>query len=108
VEETHTLRRPVLLAVDDDTDALAKIEHELRSRYGSGYRVVCETSAETGMRALEQCKANGEQVALVLADQASLFTELPRARVPGNPVSIRRAGAVRPRPLCLDLGRPRP
>ena len=69
VEKTHTPRRPVLLAVDDDTDALAKIEHELCSRYGSGYRVVCEASVEASMRTLEECKANGEHVTLVLADQ---------------------------------------
>jgi thioredoxin reductase (NADPH) len=68
-EETHPLRRPVVLAVDDDTDALGKIEHELRSRYGSGYHVVCEASAETSIRTLEQCEANGDHVALVLADQ---------------------------------------
>jgi thioredoxin reductase (NADPH) len=69
VEETHTPRRPVLLAVDDDTDALAKIEHELCGRYGNGYRIACEASAEAGVSTLERCKANGEDVALVLADQ---------------------------------------
>jgi thioredoxin reductase (NADPH) len=69
VEETHAPRRPVLFAVDDDTDALAKIEHELCGRYGSGYRVVCEASAEAGVSILERCKVNGEDVALVLADQ---------------------------------------
>jgi thioredoxin reductase (NADPH) len=68
-EEMHTPRRPVLLAVDDDADALAKIEHELCGRYGNGYRVVCEASAEAGMSTLERCKANGEDVALMLADQ---------------------------------------
>jgi thioredoxin reductase (NADPH) len=62
-------RRPVLLAVDDDTAAIAKIEHELSGRYGSGYRVVCVASAEAGVSILERCKANGEDVALVLADQ---------------------------------------
>jgi hypothetical protein len=51
-EEMHTPRRPVLLAVDDDADALAKIEHELCGRYGNGYRVVCEASAEAGMSTL--------------------------------------------------------
>lgn len=69
VEETHTPRRPVLLAVDDDTDGLAKIEYELSCRYGSGYSVVCEASAQAGVSTLEWCKANGEDVALVLADQ---------------------------------------
>jgi hypothetical protein len=61
--------RPVVLAVDDDAHALAKIEGELSDRYGKGYRVVCEASAEMGIVELERCKANGEDVALVLADQ---------------------------------------
>jgi thioredoxin reductase (NADPH) len=61
--------RPVLLAVDDDAHALAKIEHELSDRYGNGYRVVCVASAEMGIVELERCKADGEDVALVLADQ---------------------------------------
>ena len=61
--------RPVLLAVDDDAHALAKIEGELSDRYGQGYRVVCEASAKMGIVELERCKADGEDVALVLADQ---------------------------------------
>jgi len=61
--------RPVLLAVDDDAHALAKIEHELSDRYGEGYRVVCVASAEMGIVELERCEAHGEDVALVLADQ---------------------------------------
>src|SRR4051794_39857524 len=61
--------RPVLLAVDDDAHALAKIERELSDRYGNGYRVVCEASAEMGIVQLDRCEANGEDVALVLADQ---------------------------------------
>ena len=61
--------KPVLLAVDDDPDALGKIKHELRERYGSYYRVACEGSPETGLRALRELKAAGEEVAVVLADQ---------------------------------------
>jgi thioredoxin reductase (NADPH) len=60
---------PVLLAVDDDPDALGKISHELRERYGSYYRVACEGSPEAGMRTLQDLKAAGEEVAIVLADQ---------------------------------------
>ena len=66
--QTRSLR-PVLLAVDDDAHALAKIEGELSERYGQGYRVVCEASAEVGIEALKRCEANGEDVALVLAAQ---------------------------------------
>ncbi len=60
--------RPVLIAVDDDRDALGKITHELNDRYGTYYRVVCEGSPEAGMRALRHLKAAGEEVAVVLAD----------------------------------------
>jgi len=59
--------RPVLLTGDDDARAFAKIEGELSDRYGKGYRVGREASAEVGIEALKRCK--GEDVALVLADQ---------------------------------------
>src|SRR3954466_267450 len=61
--------RPVLLTGDDDTHAYAKIERELSDRYSKCYRVGCEASAEVGIEALKRCKADGEDVALVLADQ---------------------------------------
>jgi hypothetical protein len=59
--------RPVLLAVDDDAHAFAKIEGELSDRHRQGFRVVCEGSAELGIEALKRCKADGEDVALVLS-----------------------------------------
>src|SRR5215217_5087788 len=59
----------VLLAVDDDPNALGRIEHELRRRYGSYYRVACEDSPEAGMRTLRELRAAGEDVVVVLADQ---------------------------------------
>ena len=61
--------RPVLLTGDDDTHAYAKIEGELSDRYSKCYRVGCEASAEVGIEALKRCKADSEDVALVLADQ---------------------------------------
>jgi thioredoxin reductase (NADPH) len=60
--------KPVVLAVDDDAEALAKIKRELSERYGKGYRVVCEATTKAGIAELERCKAEGEDVALVLAD----------------------------------------
>jgi thioredoxin reductase (NADPH) len=79
------LPRPVLLAVDEDAEALAKTKRELSERYGKGYRVVCEASAEGGIVELERCKAGGEDVALVLAAQWMAGTSgsefLERARL---------------------------
>jgi thioredoxin reductase (NADPH) len=61
--------KPVILAVDDDAEALVRLERELSDRYAKGYRVVRSASAEAGIEALERCKAGGEDVALVLAGQ---------------------------------------
>ena len=61
--------RPVLLAVDDEPLARRDVLRELRQRYGDDYRVVCETSAEAGLKRLREFEAAGEEVALVLADQ---------------------------------------
>jgi thioredoxin reductase (NADPH) len=61
--------KPVLLAVDDDPEALGEIEHELRNRYDTDYRIVCEGSAEGAMSRLQELKKTGEEVAIALADQ---------------------------------------
>jgi thioredoxin reductase (NADPH) len=61
--------KPVLLVVDDEAEALHKMEHELRERYGSDYRIVGEGSAEASLSKLRELEEAGEVVALVLADQ---------------------------------------
>jgi thioredoxin reductase (NADPH) len=67
-KEQSLTSKPVLVGVDDDLDTLAKIEHELRERYGSYYRVMCEGSPEAGIQALQDLEAAGEEVAIVLAE----------------------------------------
>ncbi len=68
VQEART-SRPVLLAVDEDAEALREISRELYKRYGDDYRVVCERSPEAALRRLQDAEETGEEVALVLADQ---------------------------------------
>jgi thioredoxin reductase (NADPH) len=58
--------RPLILAVDQDTEALGRVERELRARYEADYRVACEGSAEGALRRLGELES-GEDVALVLA-----------------------------------------
>ena len=60
--------KPVLLIVDDDRDALANIGHQLRSRYGEDYRVLCEGCGKDAMGTLGGLEAAGEDVAVVLSD----------------------------------------
>jgi thioredoxin reductase (NADPH) len=60
---------PVLLAVDDDREALAAVSKELRDRYSRDYTVVCEASPEAALRTLERLSEEGTEVALALAGQ---------------------------------------
>jgi len=60
---------PVLLAVDDDREALTAVSRELRDRYSRDYTVVCEASPETALSTLERLAEEGTEVALALAGQ---------------------------------------
>lgn len=60
---------PVILVVDEDPECLARTEAQLRKRYGGDYKVCAEASAAAAQAALEQLRAGGEPVSLVLADQ---------------------------------------
>ncbi len=87
--------RPVLLAVDDDPEALRAVEAELRERYARDYAVVCEGScAEAALRTLEQLATDGEDVALVLAGQWLTGHDRQRAAADGCTSSIRTRSAA--------------
>jgi thioredoxin reductase (NADPH) len=92
-------QQPVLVAVDDDPEALGRIGAELRRRYGDDYRVVCESSTEAVIAELEGLRARGERVALVLAD-------VWMAEQPGSDV-LNRVRGLHPhakRALLIDWG----
>jgi thioredoxin reductase (NADPH) len=57
---------PVLLAVDDDSDALAHVEAHLLRRYGTEYRVESLADPAQALRRLSDLAQRGEEVALVL------------------------------------------
>src|SRR6201982_2425160 len=61
--------KPVLLSVDDDSDVLRAIERDLRSKYGSEYRVIGSDSPDGALTLLKQLKVRNDSVALLLADQ---------------------------------------
>jgi thioredoxin reductase (NADPH) len=63
------MAKPILLSVDDDSDVLRSIERDLRSKYGSEYRVIGSDSPEGALDLLKQLKVRNDSVALLLADQ---------------------------------------
>jgi thioredoxin reductase (NADPH) len=63
------LTRPVITVVDDEPQALAALLDALARRFGGDYRIVSHLSARAALDDLRRIRADGEQVALVIADQ---------------------------------------
>jgi thioredoxin reductase (NADPH) len=63
------MEKPALLVVDDDPEVLRAVARDLRKRYGHDYRILRAESGAQGLEALDELKARGEAVALVLSDQ---------------------------------------
>jgi thioredoxin reductase (NADPH) len=64
------MRRPVILAVDDDAAVLHAIERDLRRRYGQ-YRIMRADSGQSALEIVRQLKLRGEVVSLFLVHQVS-------------------------------------
>jgi len=65
----RTERAPVILAVDDDPDAIQLLGDELVDRYGRAYRVLTARATATAREIIAGLRADGDRLALVLTDQ---------------------------------------
>ncbi len=63
------MRKPVLLAVDDDPQVLAALRRDLRAQYRESWTVMSASSGEEALQTLRELKARGEALALLLSDQ---------------------------------------
>ncbi len=63
------MSKPVILTVDDDPLVSAAITRDLRSRYGSEYRLVRATSGAEALAALTKLALRQQLVALIASDQ---------------------------------------
>ncbi len=64
-----TPTRPSILTVDDEPEVLAAVARDLRSRYGSAYRVITAGGGDEAIEVIEQLSLQGAPLALILADQ---------------------------------------
>ena len=62
---------PLILAVDEDSEALERITTELQ-RYARDYKVICGPSTEAALAQLEKLQETGDAVAIVLAARGSV------------------------------------
>jgi thioredoxin reductase (NADPH) len=63
------MSKPAILTVDDDAEVSAAITRDLRSRYGSDYRVVSARSGAEALALLTRLALRGQPVALIASDQ---------------------------------------
>ncbi|MDX6360379.1 MAG: thioredoxin reductase [Nocardioidaceae bacterium] len=61
--------KPTILAVDDDAAVSRAIVRDLRSRYGSGYRILRATSGDEGLTLMKELALKDRPLALVVSDQ---------------------------------------
>ncbi len=63
------MKKPIILAVDDDPSVLRAVTRDLRDAYKRDYRVMATESANEALETLKDLKNKGENVALFLSDQ---------------------------------------
>jgi thioredoxin reductase (NADPH) len=63
------LAEPVILVVDDDSQVLAAIRRDMRSRYRADYRVLAADSGEAALDTIKELKARGDALAMLISDQ---------------------------------------
>lgn len=61
------MAKPILMAVDDQTQEMEMIRRELLKRYADDYEVVCDETAEASLERLARFQATGAQVVILLA-----------------------------------------
>jgi thioredoxin reductase (NADPH) len=74
-EPNSRVRRPAILAVDDEPAVLAAVARDLRRGFGERFRVLRAASGSEALEVLRELRARGEEVAMLIADQ----------RMPGMP-----------------------
>lgn len=63
------MKKPYVLAVDDDISVLRAIERDLKAKFAAKYRVLAIDSPARALDTVRQLAARGDQIALFVVDQ---------------------------------------
>lgn len=61
--------RPVILAIDDEPEVLRAVQRDLRSHYGSDYRILGAGGGQEAIETIDELAQRETPLALILADQ---------------------------------------
>ena len=63
------MAKPVLLAVDDDSDVLRAVGRDLRARFSDRLKIVTASSGDSALEVVRQLQERGDDLAFMLVDQ---------------------------------------
>ena len=63
------MKKPYILALDDDSAVLRAVERDLKGRFASRFRIIAADAPEKAMEYVRQITARGDRIALFLVDQ---------------------------------------
>jgi thioredoxin reductase (NADPH) len=63
------MKKPFILALDDDPSVIKAIERDLKSKFGSAYRILAVDSPHKALDLTRQLTARGDRIALFVVDQ---------------------------------------
>ncbi|MBN9658049.1 MAG: FAD-dependent oxidoreductase [Acidobacteria bacterium] len=63
------MKKPYILAIDDDSAVLRAVERDLKSKFSQDYRIIAVDSPQKAIDVVRQLTSRGDRVALFLVDQ---------------------------------------
>ena len=63
------MKKPFILALDDDPGVIKAVERDLKSKFGGEYRIIASDSPQKALDLTRQLTARGDRIALFLVDQ---------------------------------------
>ena len=63
------MKKPFILALDDDPGVIRAVERDLKSKFGGSYRILASDSPTKALDLTRQLTARGDKIALFLVDQ---------------------------------------
>ncbi len=63
------MKKPYIVALDDDIAVLRAVERDLKSKFSANYRIVASDSPQKALELVSQLTTRGDRIALFLVDQ---------------------------------------
>ena len=72
------MKKPYVLAIDDDLSVLRAVERDLKTKFSSNYRILAIDSPQKAISVVRQLTSRADRVALFLVDQHATGFRLQR------------------------------